>query len=576
MNCNTKSNFNYKSLTPDFSSADLSLYLTSRSNYFALMNRRNFLKNSSAAGILTTVSLSASAALSLSSNIENNSNFANDFEFNETSIQQLQTLMQSGKISSSSLTKRYLKRIEQIDKAGPKLNAIIELNPDALAIAAAMDAERKQGKVRGPLHGIPVLIKDNINTADKMQTTAGALALAGNIASADAFIVKKLREAGAVILGKTNLSEWANFRSTRSCSGWSSRGGQTKNPYILDRSPSGSSSGSGSAVSANLCVVAIGTETNGSIIAPSSYNGLVGLKPTVGLLSRSGIIPISATQDTAGPMCRNVTDAAILLSALTGVDAEDAVTKSSEGKTHPDYTLFLKADSLKGKKVGIEKSFLSGHEGVVALYKAAIAQLKELGAQVIEVELQKEMRAIAGASVLQPEFKAGVNAYLAKANAKVKTLTEVIAFNKANEATAMPYFKQETLEASDKAVDLDSPTYKEALAKVNSSKKIITDLMEKNQLDAIVGTSYGIPSLIDLFNGDSGGAFYFASPAAMAGFPHITVPMGMIYELPVGLSFFAGAYQEPVVLAFAYAYEQATKHRKAPQFLKNSNFSSGV
>ncbi|MES2653493.1 MAG: amidase [Bacteroidota bacterium] len=537
------------------------------------MNRRNFLKNGATVSVLSTLSFSAAASpLSLVEQAE----FADHFELNETTINKLQTNMQNGKFSSKSLTKLYLKRIAEIDKSGPKLNAVIELNPDALTIAAAMDAERKQGQVRGPLHGIPILIKDNINTGDKMQTTAGSLALAGNIASADAFIVKKLREAGAVLLGKTNLSEWANFRSTRSCSGWSSRGGQTKNPYILDRSPSGSSSGSGAAVSANLCAIAIGTETNGSIIAPSSYSGIVGFKPTVGLWSRSGIIPISATQDTAGPMCRTVTDAAILLSALTGVDGADEITKTSIGKTYTDYTQFLKIDALKGKRIGIEKSFLGGHEGVVALYKAAIEKFKELGAQIIEIELQKEMRAIAGASVLQPEFKAGVNAYLAKANAKVKTLSDIIAFNKANETTAMPYFKQETLEASDKAPDLDSSAYKEALAKVLSSRKIITDLMEKNQLDAIVGTSFGIPSLIDLFNGDYSGGFYFASPAAMAGFPHITVPMGRVYELPVGLSIMAGAYQEPVVLAFAYAFEQTTKHRAAPKFLKNSNFSSGV
>ncbi|MBC7614507.1 MAG: amidase, partial [Pedobacter sp.] len=457
------------------------------------MNRRNFLKNGAAASVLSTLSFSA-AALPLSLAITDNADFADNFELSETTINELQAQMQLGKLSSKSLTKLYLKRIAQIDKSGPKLNAVIELNPDALAIAAEMDTERKQGKTRGPLHGIPILIKDNINTGDKMQTTAGSLALVGNIASADAFIIKKLREAGAVILGKTNLSEWANFRSTRPCSGWSSRGGQTKNPYILDRSPSGSSSGSGSAVSANLCAIAIGTETNGSIIAPSSYSGVVGFKPTVGLWSRSGIIPISKTQDTAGPMCRTVTDAAILLSALTGVDAQDEATLGSTGKTYPDYTVFLKKDSLKGKRIGIEKSFLTGHEGVVALYKAAIEKLKELGAQIIEIELQKEMRAIAGASVLQPEFKAGVNAYLATANAKVKTLSDVIAFNKANSSTAMPYFKQETLEASDKAPDLDSAAYKEALAKVNSSKKIITDLMEKNQLDAIVATSYGIPS----------------------------------------------------------------------------------
>ncbi|TKC10608.1 amidase [Pedobacter polaris] len=539
------------------------------------MNRRNFIKNGAVASVISTLGVGTANALNNNQNIANDYRFNDDFDLNEVTITQLQTMMQTGKTNAKALTKMYLKRIDKIDKNGPKLNAIIELNPDALAIAAALDIERKAGKVRGPMHGIPVLIKDNINTADKMQTTAGSLALAGNIASEDAFIIKKLRAAGAVILGKTNLSEWANFRSTRSCSGWSSRGGQTKNPYILDRSPSGSSAGSGTAVSANLCTIAIGTETNGSIIAPSSYNGLVGFKPTVGLLSRSGIIPISATQDTAGPMARTVTDAAILLSALTGIDTEDEVTKTSAGKTYPDYTQFLKTDSLKGKKIGVEKSFLNGHEGVVGLYKTAIEKLKELGAQVIEIELQKEMRAI-NASVLQPEFKAGVNAYLAKANAKVKTLSDVIAFNKANEATAMPYFKQETLEASDKAPDLDSTTYKEALAKVNSSKKIINDLMEKNQLDAIVGTSFGIPSLIDLFNGDYSGGFYFASPAAMAGFPHITVPMGFINELPVGLSIMASAYQEPVVLSFAYAFEQATKHRKAPKFLKTSNFSSGI
>lgn len=539
------------------------------------MNRRNFLRNSATVSALSTLSFTASA-LPLSLIETEEIDFNDNFRLKEATVNELQTQMQSGKISSKSITKIYLKRIAEFDKSGPKLNAVIEVNPEAVAIAEKMDIERKQGKIRGPLHGIPILIKDNINTGDKMQTTAGALALAGNIASADAFIVKKLREAGAVILGKTNLSEWANFRSTRSCSGWSSRGGQTKNPYILDRSPSGSSSGSGSAVSSNLCAIAIGTETSGSIISPSSCCGIVGFKPTVGLWSRSGIIPISATQDTAGPMCRTVTDAAILLSALTGVDTEDAITKTSEGKTYKDYTQFLKTDALKGKRLGIEKSFLNGHEEVVALYKTAIAKLKELGAEIIEIELLKEMRAIGGASVLQPEFKAGVNAYLSKANAKVKTLTDVIAFNKTNEATAMPYFKQETLEASDKAVGLDSQVYKDALAKVNSSKKIINDMMEKNSLDAIVGTSNGIPSLIDLFNGDYGGGFYFASPAATAGFPHITVPMGRIYELPLGLSFFAGAYQEPVVLAFGYAFEQATKHRAAPKFIKNSNFSSGV
>jgi len=540
------------------------------------MNRRNFIKSGSAAGLITTIGLPASAVVIAGDDVI--TAFKDDFDLNEVTISELQKRMQSGKASSKSITKLYLKRIEKIDKSGPKLNAVIELNPDALEIAIKMDEERKAGKIRGMMHGIPVLIKDNINTGDKMQTTAGSLALAGNIASEDAFIVKKLREAGAVILGKTNLSEWANFRSTRSCSGWSSRGGQTKNPFILDRSPSGSSSGSGSAVSANLCAIAIGTETNGSVIAPSSYNGIVGLKPTVGLLSRSGIIPISKTQDTAGPMGRSVTDVAILLSVLTGVDSNDEVTKNSDGKTAQDYTKFLKTDALKGKRIGIEKSFLTGHEGVVALYKNAISKLKESGAEIVEIELLKEMRVIGSASftVLQCEFKDGVNAYLSKVNAKVKTLSDVIAFNKANESTAMPYFKQETLESSDKAPDINSKEYKEAVEKVISSRKIISDLMAKNKLDAIAGTSYGIPSGIDLFNGDYSNGFYFCSPAAMAGFPHITVPMGKIYELPVGLSIMALAYEEPKVLAMAFAYEQATKHRSVPKFIKSSNFSSGI
>jgi len=540
------------------------------------MNRRNFIKSGSAAGLITTIGLPASAAIVTNNDIT--TAFKDDFELNEITITELQNLMKNGKVSSKSITKLYLKRIEALDKKGPKLNAVIEINPDALEIASKMDEERKAGNIRGMMHGIPVLIKDNINTADKMQTTAGALALAGNIASLDAFIVKKLREAGAVILGKTNLSEWANFRSTRSCSGWSSRGGQTKNPNILDRSPSGSSSGSGCATSANLCAIAIGTETNGSIIAPSSYNGLVGFKPTVGLLSRSGIIPISKTQDTAGPMGRTVTDVAILLSALTGEDEQDEATKGSSAKTQKDYTQALKNDGFKGKKIGIEKSFLTGHEGVVKLYQNAIAKLKELGAEIIEVELLKELRVIGSASftVLQCEFKDGVNAYLKTANAKVKNLTEVIAFNKANENTTMSYFKQETLESSDKAPAISSAAYKEAVEKVLSSRKIITDLMAKNNLDAIVGTSYGIPSLIDLFNGDYSNGFYFCSPAAMAGFPHITVPMGKIYELPVGLSIMANAYEEDKVLNMAFTFEQATKHRTAPKFLKSSNFSSGI
>lgn len=540
------------------------------------MNRRNFLKNSSAAGLVTTLGISSTLAASTIID-KDSANYLDHFELNEVTIQQLQEQMRKGKLSSKSLTKLYLKRIEEIDKNGIKLNSVIEINPDALEIASKLDQERKEGKLRGPLHGIPVLIKDNINTADKMQTTAGALALEGNIATEDAYIVKKLRDAGAVLLGKTNLSEWANFRSTRSSSGWSSRGGQTKNPHILDRSPSGSSAGSGSAVSANLCAVTIGTETNGSIIAPSSYNGIVGLKPTVGLLSRSGIIPISSTQDTPGPMARNVTDAAILLSALTGVDPRDEVTKNSTGKAQKDYTQFLTKDALKGKRIGIEKSFLRGHEAVVGLYKKAIEQLKTLGAEVIEIDFVSQFNSLGGASytVLLCEFKDGVNTYLSTANAKVKTLKDVIAFNKENEPKTMPYFKQELLESSQNSADLNSATYKDAVAKTISSRKMIDDILKKDNLDAIIGTSFGIPNCIDLFKGDYGEDFYFCSPAAMAGFPHITVPMGKVFELPIGLSIVAGAYEEAKILAMAYAFEQATQHRTAPKFLKSSNFSSG-
>ncbi|MGL6269841.1 MAG: amidase family protein, partial [Chitinophagaceae bacterium] len=375
---------------------------------------------------------------------------SDDFSLLETTIDELQQKMKSGSYTSRMITELYLKRIEAIDKNGPKLNAVIELNPDALKIADEMDRERKSGKVRGPMHGIPVMIKDNIDTADKMMTTAGSLAMVGNRASKDAFVVSRLRAAGAVIIGKTNLSEWANFRSSRSSSGWSSRGGRTQNPYVLNRNPSGSSSGSGAAVSANLCVVTVGTETDGSVIAPSSCCGIVGIKPTVGLISRSGIIPISKTQDTAGPMARTVKDAAILLGVMTGIDPEDAVTKESDGKIQKDYTIFLNQDALKGKRIGIEKRFLTGHLSVVELYKQAIAFLKSQGAEVVEIELLK-LTSVIGSSeftVLQYEFKDGLNRYLEKSNAPVKNLAEVIRFNNDNMAKAMPWFRQETLESS--------------------------------------------------------------------------------------------------------------------------------
>jgi amidase len=492
-----------------------------------------------------------------------------DFDLNEVTIDELQQKMQSGELSSKLITQWYLKRIEEIDKDGPKINSVIEVNPDAITIAETLDAERKKGKVRGPLHGIPVLVKDNIDTGDKMMTTAGSLALEGNIASKDAFIVKLLRDSGAVLLGKTNLREFANFRSTHSASAWSSRGSQTKCPYVLNRNPSGSSAGSGSAAAANLCAAAIGTETDGSIVSPSSVNGLVGIKPTVGLWSRSGIIPISATQDTAGPMTRTVKDAAILLAAMAGVDASDTATHASKGKALKDYTKSLDVNGLKGKRLGIEKSSLKGNPDVVALLNKTIALLKEKGATIVEVEVLKPIYALGDAegAILHYEFKDGLNKYLATANAKVKSLKEVIDFNDQNEPVAMPYFKQETLIASEKKGGLDTKEYKDALAKSLSSRRVIDNILQQNKLDAICGVTNGPACCIDLINGDYDTGFSLSSPAAMAGYPHITVPMGFVHELPVGFSFFGTAYTEENLIKLGYAFEQATKMRKAPKFL---------
>ncbi|ALI97748.1 amidase [Rufibacter tibetensis] len=543
------------------------------------MNRRNFLRSGSLAGISFSALGLGACATSVTSNTAQESTSATaeisptDFQLNEATIQDLQRRMQSGELTSKAITQLYLDRIKAVDKSGPKTNSVIEVNPDAIQIAEAMDQERKAGKARGPLHGIPVMVKDNVDTHDKMSTSAGALALAENKATKDAFIVSQLRAAGAVLIGKTNLSEWANFRSTESSSGWSGRGGQTKNAYVLDRTPCGSSSGSGVAVSANLCVVAVGTETNGSIVCPSAVSGVVGFKPTVGLVSRSGIIPISHTQDTAGPIARTVTDAAILLGMLAGVDPNDSVTKESTGKAQTDYTKFLDANSLQGKRIGVEKSFLKGHVAIDAMLQQALEQLKSKGATIVEVEVMKKIREVSGNSfkILQYEFKDGVNKYLATANAKVKTLSDVIAWNKQNEATSMPFFKQEILEMSDKLGDLNSKEYKEALAKqVSGSREAIDNIMKEHNLDAITGPTYGPSWCIDLVNGDSFTGYGLSTPAAISGYPHITVPMGQVQGLPVGISFFGRAYSEPQLLGIAYAYEQVSKNRKAPQFLKTT------
>lgn len=494
-----------------------------------------------------------------------------EFELDEETISSLQKKLTSGKYTSQNLVELYLKRIENIDNNGFKLNAIIEINPDAVSIAKEMDKERSEGKTRGVLHGIPIVIKDNIDTSDKMQTTAGSLAMVGNIASSDAFIVKKLREAGAIIIGKTNLSEWANFRSTQSSSGWSSRGGQTKNPYFLDHNPCGSSAGSGVAVSANLCVLAVGTETDGSIVCPASVSGIVGIKPTVGLISRSGIIPISKTQDTAGPMARTVEDAVILLGVLSGIDDRDLITNESEGKNFKDYTQFLDVNALKGKRIGIEKKPQGTNQFINALLDDALNLLKQKGATIIEIDYIDKINSLGEAEfeVLQYEFKEGLNQYLSTANAKVKSLKDVIDFNLANEDKAMPYFRQETLESSNLKLGLTDKEYTDALNKShNGSKKILDSVFLEHKLDAICGITMGPACSIDMIYGDRWG-YSLTTPAAVSGYPHITVPAGKVYDLPVGLSFFGTSFSEPKLIGIAYAYEQASKNRSKPEFKKS-------
>ena len=534
------------------------------------MKRRAFLTTTTFASVgLSTSFISGCSTAKNRDNSDLTVDSYKLFELDEETISSLADKLSSGTYSSEQLVKLYMHRIEAIDKKGPRLNSIIELNPDALSIAKIMDLELKSNNRRGPLHGIPVLIKDNIDTVDKMQTTSGSLALVGNIASKDAFIVTKLREAGAIILGKTNLSEWANFRSSKSCSGWSSRGGQTKNPYFLDHNPCGSSSGSGVAVAANLCVVSVGTETDGSIVCPASVSGVVGIKPTVGLVSRTGIIPISKTQDTAGPMARTVKDAAILLGVLASIDTNDAITEESNGKGYKDYTKFLDIDALKGKRIGIEKKPQGDNKYVNSLLDETLNLLKKKGAILIEIEYQDKINALRDAEfeVLQYEFKDGLNRYLSSGNAKVKSLKEVIAFNNDNEDRAMPYFKQELLESSNGKKTLEDKKYLQAYEKSHiGSKKILDTIFSNHKLDAICGITMGPTCSIDTIYGDRWGDYSLTAPAAMSGYPHITVPCGAVYDLPVGLSFFGTAYTEDKLIAIAYAYEQASIKRVKPEF----------
>ena len=495
-----------------------------------------------------------------------------EFPLEEVSITELHAGMVSGRWSSEEITRLYLERIQEIDGQGPTLRSLIETNPDALEIAAQRDGERREGRVRGCLHGIPILVKDNVATHDRMTTTAGSWALEGSIPPQDSGVARKLREAGAVILGKANLSEWANFRSSRSSSGWSGRGGQCKNPYVLDRNPCGSSSGSGAAASASLCAAALGTETNGSIVCPASINGVVGIKPTVGLVSRSRIIPISHTQDTAGPMARTVRDAALVLGCIAGVDPADPATVASQSHAHTDYTPFLDPEGLRGKRIGVATQYSRGHEAVEALFGQALQVMREAGATVLEiptVEAWRQMGRHSG-TVMSYEFKADLNSYLEELgpDAPVRSLEEIIDFNREHADLEMPWFQQELLIRSQELGPLSEPEYQEALKEMLrlSRDEGIDAVMAEQDLDAIVAPTEGPAWTTDLINGDR---FIMgsSSPAAIAGYPSITVPMGFFTELPVNVSFWGRAWSEPELMAMAFAFETETRHRRPPRFI---------
>lgn len=536
------------------------------------IDRRTFIYDSAVLGVAAAAApVPAGAAAAVPS--PRGQDAPGAFELDELTVADLQERMTSGRDTAKSLAEKYLERIDQLDARGPALHSVIEINPEALAIAGALDGERAKTGPRGPLHGIPVLIKDNIGTADRMTTTAGSLALEGSIPAKDAFVAARLREAGAVIVGKTNLSEWANFRSTSSSSGWSARGGQAKNPYALDRNPSGSSSGTGVAVAANLVAVGIGTETDGSITSPAANCGLVGLKPTVGLISRSGVVPISHSQDTAGPMTRTVADAAVLLGAIAGPDADDAATKDAPARGRLDYTKFLDAAGLKGARIGIpRKGFFGYSRHADKVAGDAIVVMQSLGAVIVDpVELPDgEALGKAEYEVLLYEFKADLDAYLASLgpSAPVKSLREAIDFNERNPDREMPYFDQEIFIEAQAKGPLTEQAYLDALAACRrlSRAEGIDAVMDKHALDALVAPTCAPPSLTDLVNGDSGSGSATTFPA-VAGYPHITVPGGFVFGLPVGVSFFGRAWSEPTLLKLAYAFEQATRHRRPPAFL---------
>jgi amidase len=538
------------------------------------VNRRSFLKTAFVAGTAAGVT-PLYPALGAAREIVGSPAAAADvkaFELDEVPVAELQAGMTSGKFTARSLVEKYSARIDEIDKRGPAINAIIELNPDSLAIADELDRERKAKGPRGPMHGIPVLIKDNIDTADKMMTTAGSLALVGSRPQQDSFVAQKLRQAGAVILGKTNLSEWANIRSSHSTSGWSGRGGLTKNPYALDRNPCGSSSGTGAGISANLCAVGIGTETDGSIVCPSSSNGLAGIKPTVGLVSRSGIIPISHSQDGAGPMCRTIRDAATLLSVLTGVDPADAATAASAGKFYADYTRFCDPNGLKGARIGVARKYFGFSDSVDALMETSLDVMKKQGATLVDPADIETLGKFDESELLvfMYELKADLNAYLARLgpNAPVHTLKDIIEFNERNRQKEMPYFGQDLFIKAESKGPLTEKAYLDALEKNHQLARTegIDATMDKFHLDAIVAPTGGPAWLTDLVNGDhvAGGS---SNAAAVAGYPNINVTAGFISGLPVGISFFGRAWSEPTLIRLAFAFEQATKARQSPRFL---------
>src|SRR6266702_556174 len=542
------------------------------------MNRRNFVRS----GILGGVALAGECvgASARKANVKHaagpDSPAPPAFELDELTIAELQSGMSSGKYTAHSLARKYLDRIDDIDKRGPAINSIIELNPDALPIANDLDKERKAKGARGPLHGIPVLIKDNVGTHDRMTTTAGSLALGGSIPLQDSTVARKLRDAGAIILGKTNLSEWANFRSSHSSSGWSGRGKQTKNPYVLDRNPCGSSSGTAAAIAANLSAIGVGTETDGSVVCPSNANSLVGIKPTLGLISRAGIVPIAHSQDTAGPMCRTVTDAAILLSALTGIDSRYDATKASAGKFLVDYTKSLDPDGLKGARIGVHRKGFGFNDAVDKLMNDCLDIIKRHGATVVDPADIPTAGKFDDSEleVLLYEFKADLNSYLTSLGprAPVKSLKEIIDFNEQYKDREMPYFGQDLFTKAQAKGPLTDKAYRDALAKNHrmSRKEGIDLVMDKNKLDALVAPTGGPAWTTDWVNGDhfTGG---YSTTSAVAGYLHVTVPAGYVFGLPVGLSFFGRAWSEATLLKLAFAYEQATKFRKPPRFLATAH-----